>query len=127
MRTLTQATFGMLVAGALVGCSSSSTTGPKGGNSSTIVASSSTTGGGAYGGGGSGNYFFSPNPDTVSAGAVTFQIGSVEHNVHFDTGPMAIDSIPAATNTSVSRTFTTAGTYTFHCSIHNFSGTLVVK
>lgn len=125
MRTLIQATFGVLVAGALMACSSSSSTGPTGGNSTTIVASSSTTGGGAYGAGG--NYFFSPNPDTVSAGAVTFQIGSVEHNVHFDTGPVAIDSIPAASNTSVSRTFSTSGTYTFHCTIHNFSGTLVVN
>ena len=91
----------------------------------TIVLSSVTSGG-AYGSGG--NYFFSPNPDTVAVGApVTFQFGSVVHNVHFDTGPVLLDSIPATSNVSVARTFPTAGTYTFHCTIHNFSGTAVVQ
>jgi plastocyanin len=112
--------------GALVACGGSSATAPGGGHSNTIVASSTTTGGGAYGAGG--NYFFSPNPDTVGAGtSVTFQIGSVTHNVHFDTGPVALDSIPATMNASVARTFPVAGTYTFHCTIHNFSGTVVAQ
>jgi len=126
MRPISSIAFSMFAAGALAACGSSSSTGPSGGSSNTITLSSQTTGGGAYGGGG--NYFFSPNPDTVSAGtAVTFRIGSVVHNVHFDTGPTALDSIPAASNTSASRTFASAGTYTFHCSIHNFSGTLVAQ
>jgi plastocyanin len=127
MQIAIRVTLGALVAGALLACgSSSSSTGPTGGHSATIIASSSTTGGGAYGGGG--NYFFSPDPDSVNAGTVvTFKIGSVQHNVHFDSGPIALDSIAAATNVSVQRTFSAAGTYTFHCSIHNFSGTLVAK
>ncbi len=125
MQMVIRAVCGAVIATALLGCGSSNT-GPVGGHSTTIVASSTTTGGGAYGGGA--NYFFSPNPDTVSAGAVvTFQIGSVTHNVHFDSGPVALDSIPAANNTSAQRTFTAPGTYTFHCSIHNFSGTLVAN
>jgi plastocyanin len=90
------------------------------------IAVSSTTAGGSYGSGG--NYFFSPNPDTVVAKApVTFQIGSVVHNVHFDTGPSIPDSIPATMNANVLRTFPSAGTYTFHCTIHNHSGTVVVQ
>jgi plastocyanin len=93
--------------------------------SSTITASSATTGGGAYGAGG--NYFFSPTPDTVAAGtSVTFTFGSVTHNVHFEVAN-APDSIPASSNTSIARTFMTAGTYPYHCTIHNFSGVLVVQ
>jgi plastocyanin len=126
MRPISSIALCLSVAGALAACGSSSSTGPSGGSSTTIVASSQTTGGGAYGGGG--NYFFSPNPDTVSAGAVvTFKVGSVVHNVHFDTGPAVLDSIPATSNSSTARTFAAAGTYTFHCSIHNFSGTLVAQ
>ncbi len=127
MRPISSIALSLCVAGALAACGSSSSTGPSGGSSNTITLSSQTTGGGAYGGGG-GNYFFSPNPDTVSAGtAVTFKIGSVIHNVHFDTGPTPLDSIPASSNSSNVRTFAAAGTYTFHCSIHNFSGTLVAQ
>ena len=116
---------GTMAASALLACSSSTSPGTSGGRSMTIIASSSTMGG-AYGSGG--NFFFSPNPDTVTAAApVTFQFGSVVHNVHFDTGPSLPDSIPATSNTSVARTFTAAGTYTFHCSIHNFSGTVIAQ
>jgi plastocyanin len=53
--------------------------------------------------------------------------GSVTHTVHFDTGPSLPDSIGASTNTSVSRTFTAAGTYNYHCTIHNITGVVVVK
>jgi plastocyanin len=117
-----------LAAAAMLACSSSSNgggTGPIGGHSTTITASSSTSGG-AYGMGG--NYFFSPTPDTVTAGtAVTFRFGSVVHNIRFDTGPAAIDSIPLASNTSTNRTFPTAGTYNFHCTIHNFAGVLIAQ
>jgi plastocyanin len=117
---------GTMAASALLACSSSTSPGSSnGGRSMTIIASSSTMGGG-YGSGG--NFFFSPNPDTVTAGApVTFQFGSVVHNVHFDTGPSLPGSIPATSNASVARTFAAAGTYTFHCSIHNFSGTVIAQ
>jgi len=95
-----------------------------GGSSNTITASSTTTGG-AYGSGG--NYFFSPTPDTVASGtAVTFTFGSVTHNVHFTAGSNPPDSIPASSNTSVMRTFATAGTYTYKCLIHNIGGVVVV-
>ena len=52
--------------------------------------------------------------------AVTFAFGSVAHDVFFDDDPAgAPASIPGAvSNTSVARTFTTAGEYTFDCHIH---------
>jgi plastocyanin len=124
--------IGLTLALATLAACSSSSTAPNGGgggggggaSSNTITASSQTTGG-AYGSGG--NYFFSPTPDTVKAGAqVTYAFGSVTHNVHFDTSP-APDSIPASSNTSVNRTFATAGTYNYHCTIHNISGVVVVQ
>jgi plastocyanin len=118
------AVIGALATGAALACGSDSTA-PGGGRSMTIVVSS-VTAGGAYGSGG--NFFFNPDPDTVIALApVTFQIGSVVHNVHFDTGPNVPDSIPATSNANVLRTFPNAGTYTFHCTIHNFSGTVVAR
>jgi plastocyanin len=93
---------------------------------SDTIAASSTTSGGSYGSGG--NYFFTPTTDTVAAGtAVTFTFGSVVHNVVFETGPSILATIPNASNTSAIRTFATAGTYTFHCTIHNFSGTVVAQ
>jgi plastocyanin len=126
------AVVGLIVAVAAAACGS---TGPGGGGtagggatSQTITLSSVTTGG-AYGTGG--NYFFSPNPDTASAASpVTFTIGSVQHNVWFDTGPAGAvlpDSIPATVNANNQRSFTTPGTYTFHCNIHHFTGSLVAK
>ncbi len=119
-----------LVVATLAACSSSTAPnssggGGGGGSSNTITASSQTTGGGAYGGGG--NYYFSPTPDTVTAGtAVTYAFGSVAHNVHFDAVANAPDSIPKSMNANVNRTFTTAGTYTYHCLIHGISGVVVV-
>jgi len=121
--------FAALIIGivaAIAACSSTDTTSPStGGHSNTITASSTTTGG-AYGSGG--NYFFSPTPDTVAAGtSVTWMFGSVTHNVHFDAAPMATASIPASTNTSVARTLSAPGTYTYHCTIHGISGTVVAQ
>ena len=114
---------------AAVACSSSSgTTGPGGvpGGHSTKITASSTTRGGNYGSGG--NFFFSPTPDTVAAGtAVTFTVGGIIHNVTFANGQGAPANIPATSNSSTMRNFPTAGTYNFTCTIHGFSGVLVVK
>jgi plastocyanin len=73
---------------------------------------------------------FSPSTLHVNAGdQVTFSFGSVAHNVFFDAGngaPTNIDGINA--NTTVQRTFPTAGTYTYNCHIHpGMSGTVVVN
>ena len=88
----------------LSGCGggSDSTTGPMdaGGNTVTV-----------------GNNFFSPADLSVAAGTTvtwSWAAGAVEHNVTFDDGQHS------ATQSSGSfpRTFSAAGTYPYHCTIH---------
>lgn len=145
-RCIAVTAMGVAVALGAAACSSSmspSNAGPVGGHSSTIVASGTSSmgnpgGGGGYGDGmvrpfGSGEFFFSPSPDTVAAGTtVTFQFGNVAHTVTFDTdgSPANISSLAlgGVMEGDSSRTFPTAGTYTYHCSIHTYMmGTVVVQ
>jgi plastocyanin len=73
---------------------------------------------------------FTPASLAVNAGeAVKFSFGSVAHNVFFDAGAGVPDDI-AGTNAdvTVSRTFTTAGTYHYNCHIHPaMQGEVVVR
>jgi len=76
-----------------------------------------------------GNNFFNPSSFSVATNGTvtwTWNSGGVEHNVTFDDG--------AASNTQGSgqyqRTFTTAGSYPYHCTIHGakiMSGTITVS
>lgn len=61
-------------------------------------------------------------------GTVVFDFGTVAHNVFFDPAPGAPADIPRNNaGTSVSRTFATAGTYSYSCHIHpGMHGTVVV-
>ena len=74
---------------------------------------------------------FSPNPLTINSGEiVTFAFGTVAHNVTFDAPNAATPAdIPGNNaNISVDRTFTTSGTYRFHCTIHpGMAGSIVVR
>lgn len=73
---------------------------------------------------------FSPFPATIAlGGTVTFAFGSTPHNVYFDGAPGAPADIPGANvNVSTTRTFATAGTYSFRCSIHaGMKGSIVVR
>jgi plastocyanin len=115
-----------------------------GGSTGTYGSSSNGgSGGGGYGGGdnqnpppantvnASASLAFSPNTLTINAGeVVTFAFGSVAHNVAFDNPNAATptDIGGLNTNTSIQRTFTTAGTYNYHCTIHPFmTGAVVVR
>lgn len=105
------AVIGLLALAVLVGCSDygSSTGGGGGGRSSTITV---------------GNDFFSPTPDTVSAGQVTFSWATPSngHNLTWDSGP---GTLPASTGvlTSGTRVVTLqSGTYDYHCAIHGGPG-----
>jgi len=104
----------------------------------TTLAACSNNAYGPGGGGGGGhlttitvsNNFFSPTPDTVAAGTVTFSWmnASNTHNVTWDSGP----TTPANSSTMSVGTFPatlSAGTYHFHCTIHGaaMSGTIVVQ
>jgi plastocyanin len=105
-----------LAAGVLVlaSCSSSMSPGGGGGHSTTITVSDN---------------MFTPTPDTVSAGTVTFSwAGSNQHNVTWDSGP---GTLPANSMTKTSGSYTATlqvGTYQYHCIIHGsvMSGTIVV-
>jgi plastocyanin len=72
-------------------------------------------------------------PGTVNllvGGTVTFNFGSVAHDAFFDNSPPgAPESITTPTaNATVTRTFTTKGTYVFNCHVHpGMSGRVIVQ
>jgi len=94
--------------------------------------STSPYGGGGGGGGGGhsttitvGNNLFTPTPDTVPAGQVTFSWSTPSngHTVTWDSGP---GTLPTGTGTMSSGTYVPTlqvGTYQYHCAIHGGPGT----
>jgi plastocyanin len=116
------------------------------GTGTSVTSTGDGAGTGGYGGnGGGGNQnpppantvnatpslSFSPSTLTINSGdAVTFAFASVAHNVAFDnpTASTPADIGGLNTNTSIARTFSTAGTYNYHCTIHPFmTGSVVVR
>jgi len=77
------------------------------------------------------NFAFSPATLTVKAGTtVTWtNADSAPHTVVSDAGaPAQFTSQALATGSSFPFTFTQAGTYTYHCSIHpSMKGTVIVE
>ena len=76
------------------------------------------------------NLAFDPSTLNTKLGhTVTFAFGSVAHNIFFDAAAGAPANIPGNNaNTSATRTFDTAGTFTYSCHIHPFmQGKVVVQ
>lgn len=76
-----------------------------------------------------GNNFFNPSSTTVAAGSTvtwTWNSSGVAHDVVFNDG--TVESGVKGSGT-FSHTFSVAGTYPYHCSIHGtpMSGTIIVK
>jgi len=96
-----------------------------------------TGGGGGYGGGGGGgtgsdvsikNFAFTSNNISVTKGTTIKWTNNdgVTHTVTADDG--SFDSGSLTNGASFSHTFSTAGTYTYHCSIHTtMTGTVTVQ
>lgn len=74
---------------------------------------------------------FTPGRINLAAGGtVTFDFGSLPHQVFFNTAPAGAPAdIPEPTsNKTVTRTFATPGTFVYNCRIHpGMSGTVVVE
>lgn len=106
----------VVVGAAAVAACSSDPSGPSGGRSTTISVHSN---------------FFTPSPDTLAAGTVTFSWASGTHNVTWDSGP----TTPANSgnkSSGIHAVAVTAGTYAYHCSLHGtpsggMRGTIVVE
>lgn len=72
---------------------------------------------------------FNPGTLTVSKGTtVTFTFKGTAHNVTFGNTTGAPANIPNSSNTSVARTFATAGTFGYDCTLHaGMRGSVVVN
>jgi plastocyanin len=72
---------------------------------------------------------FSPSSVTIApGGSVTWSFGSVQHNVQFRGGTGVPSSIGNSASTQASRTFESAGTFDYECTLHGgMNGTVVVQ
>jgi plastocyanin len=75
------------------------------------------------------DYVFTPAKVVISrSGTVSWNFGSLEHNVTFSGGPGTPANIGNAYSTSVNRTFNTAGNFAYACTIHSgMAGTVIVR
>jgi plastocyanin len=75
------------------------------------------------------DFVFQPSLTTVGVGTtVTWKNnGSVTHTVTSTSGPVSFDSGDISPDGTFQFKFETAGTYDYKCTIHGFSGTVIVK
>jgi plastocyanin len=112
------------VALAIAACSGSATPAPSAQPSAAPPAAAPAAAGSAVS---IANFAFAPASMTVAVGTtVTWtNTDSAGHTVTADDGSFKSDKL--GTGTAFSHTFTTAGTYTYHCSIHSsMTGTITV-
>jgi plastocyanin len=103
----------LAVAALIAACSDSTSAGGTGGRSTTITV---------------GNNFFTPSPDTMAAGQVTFTWAGSGHNVTWLTGPSAPANSSTLSSPNTYQAPLVAGTYTYHCTVHaGMNGTIVVQ
>ena len=105
----------LVVAAAACGGSDSPTGGNNNNGGGTIVTASAAS-------------VFSPSSVTIAVGGtVTWEFGPLDHNVIFTGTAGAPASISATHSTSVSRTFNTAGSFAYVCTLHsNMAGVVFV-
>ena len=130
--------FSVLFVVAVVGCGGSSTAPGTGSNNNPITQPPpGNTGGSSSNTVTVSNNFFDPSSTNVAVGTkVTWTWNScsgdgyggqtcVQHGLLFDDGTAS----GAQSDGTWSRTFTTAGTYKYHCTVHGtaMSGTIVVQ
>lgn len=73
------------------------------------------------------NDFTPANVAIARGGTVTWTFGSLIHNVDFQGTSGAPNSIPNSSNTSVARTFPTAGNFAYVCTLHSgMNGSVLV-
>ena len=102
----------MVAVGVFAACSDST---GSGGNSTNITV---------------GNNFFSPTPNTVPVGQVTFTWATPSngHNVIWLTGPAPLPANAATKTSGTHQATLQAGTYTYHCSLHSgMDGTITAQ
>ena len=77
------------------------------------------------------NFAFTPSTVTVKTGSVVTWINQdpTPHTIVSDTGSLVpFSSDPLTTGATYNVTFTTPGSYTYHCSIHpSMTGTIIVQ
>jgi plastocyanin len=72
---------------------------------------------------------FSPSQVTIARnGTVTWNFSTLTHNVTFTGGTGAPANVPETTNAQVSRTFGTAGSFPYRCTLHDgMNGSVTVQ
>ncbi len=72
-------------------------------------------------------YFVETNVRIAAGGTVTFIIDDNRHDILFDPPPPGGNILDIEEGASATRTFTTPGTYHFHCNRHEDGGTITVE